>query len=87
MLRDSSYQVVLSDLNMPEMDGRGFFDTVKEEFPHLTGCIGFVTGDTMGKASQTFLKEANCPYLEKPASPKELRAFVAEIQKRSEGAG
>jgi CheY-like chemotaxis protein/anti-sigma regulatory factor (Ser/Thr protein kinase) len=86
MMREAEYDIVLSDLNMPEMDGRGFFDTVKAEFPHLTKRIGFVTGDTMGKSSQSFLKEANCPYLEKPASPKELRAFVAEILNRTEAA-
>lgn len=84
MMHEGKYNIVLSDLNMPEMDGRGFFDTVAKEFPHLINGIGFVTGDTMGKSSQSFLKEANFPYLEKPASPKELRAFVAELLSQAE---
>ncbi|WP_298917084.1 ATP-binding protein [uncultured Roseobacter sp.] len=79
LLQETSYDLVLSDLNMPEIDGRGFFDVLKADFPHLVGRIGFVTGDTMGSASQTFLKEAQSPYLEKPASPSELRSFVAGI--------
>ena len=78
------YGLILSDLNMPETDGRGFFDIIKRDFPHLTDRTGFVTGDTMGRASQTFLAEANRPCVEKPVSPKELRAFVAAIIAQSE---
>ena len=40
---------------------------------------GFITGDTLGKASQGFLRESKRPYLEKPVAPTELRAFVAGL--------
>lgn len=76
LIREKTYDLVISDLNMPEMGGRNLYYTIKAEFPSLANRIGFVTGDTMGQASQSFLKEANQPFLEKPASPKELRAFV-----------
>ena len=79
MLRQKSYDVVLSDLNMPNVDGRAVFEAISSEFRELVSRTGFVTGDTMGKASQIFLKESKRPYLEKPVSPKELRAFVAEL--------
>ena len=79
LMRENEYDLVISDLNMPEMDGRGLYDAIKAEFPALSNRVGFVTGDTMGKASQKFLKEVNQRYLEKPASPKELRAFVDGI--------
>lgn len=79
LIRRNAYSLVISDLNMPEIDGRGLYETIKAEFPALVNRIGFVTGDTMGKASQGFLKEANQPFLEKPASPKELRAFVNSL--------
>ncbi|MCK0102776.1 ATP-binding protein [Pseudohalocynthiibacter sp. F2068] len=78
-LRQNRYDLILSDLNMPGIDGRGFFETITKDFPEMAQRIGFVTGDTMGRSSQGFLKEANRPYLEKPVSPKELRAFVSEI--------
>ncbi len=83
MLRTKNYDVVLSDLNMPGVDGRGVYETIVAEFPRLAARTGFVTGDTMGKTSQIFLQESRRPYLEKPVSPKELRAFVAELN--SEG--
>ncbi len=79
MLRTYDYDVVLSDLNMPDVDGRGVYETIASEFPDLLASTGFVTGDTMGRTSQTFLQETSRPHLEKPVSPKELRAFVAQL--------
>ncbi len=79
LLQSEDYDVVLSDLNMPDVDGRAVFDRIVAEFPHLLQSTGFVTGDTMGKASQKFLSEAKRPYLEKPVSPQELRTFVARL--------
>lgn len=84
LLREGRYTAILSDLNMPDIDGRGFYDVIARDFPDMLGITGFITGDTMGQASQTFLKETQRPYLEKPVSPSELRSFVADIQKRKE---
>ncbi|MEO1138357.1 MAG: PAS-domain containing protein [Pseudomonadota bacterium] len=86
-LRHHDYALIISDLNMPGIDGRGFFEIISKEFPHMIERTGFVTGDTMGRSSQTFLAEAGCPYIEKPVSPKELRAFVADILSKQEQAG
>ena len=77
------YALLISDLNMPDIDGRGFFEHISRDFPHLVSRTGFVTGDTMGRASQGFLSEAKRPYIEKPVAPKELRAFVANILSQS----
>lgn len=79
MLRAHRYDVVLSDLNMPGLDGRGVFEAISKEFPELISRTGFITGDTMGRATQAFLNESRRPYIEKPVSPKELRAFVAQL--------
>ncbi|WP_120502568.1 ATP-binding protein [Roseovarius sp. EL26] len=78
-LSKHDYGLILSDLNMPQLDGRGFFETIQTEFPDMVDKIAFVTGDTMGRASQTFLRDAQRPCIEKPVSPKELRAFVSEL--------
>ncbi len=85
MIREARYDVILSDLNMPDVDGRGVFETIVSEFPELVSRTGFVTGDTMGKASQVFLKESGRPYLEKPVSPRELRDFVAQLNTEGQG--
>ncbi len=75
-LGQQQYDVVLSDLNMPDVDGRGVFDLLAEQFPYLVDRTAFITGDTMGVSSQKFLKESQRPFLEKPVSPDELRKLV-----------
>ena len=64
---------------MPGRDGRNLFETIQTKFPDLAGRTGFITGDTMGQSSQTFLREAQRPFAEKPLSPAELTAFARSI--------
>ena len=74
-----SYDLLLSDLNMPELDGRGLYSVLKERHPDILERTAFITGDTMGFASQSLLQESKRPYLEKPVSPSELRELVYGI--------
>lgn len=83
LLRVRSFDMVLSDLNMPERDGRALYETIRSTYPELEPGVGFITGDTLGRASQAFLAETGRPYLEKPVSPKELREFVKQIRRES----
>lgn len=79
LLAQQPFDVVLSDLNMPDLDGRALYEAIQSTYPDLVTGVGFITGDTLGRSSQTFLAEAGRPYLEKPVSPKELREFVEHI--------
>ena len=67
---------VLSDVNMPGMDGRGFYEALRISAPDMIKRLAFITGDTMGKSSQGLLRDAGRPHLEKPVSPTELRKLV-----------
>ena len=82
-IENMTYDAVVSDLNMPDMDGRGIYEAILDRRPDLAERTGFLTGDTMGRSSQTFLGEAKRPYIEKPVSPQELRAFVSRLVSRS----
>ncbi|NKB54153.1 MAG: response regulator [Rhizobiaceae bacterium] len=75
-LQQQTYDVVLSDLNMPDVDGRGLFDVLSKNYPKLASRTAFITGDTMGDSSQKLLQESQQPYLEKPVSPDDLRKLV-----------
>jgi CheY-like chemotaxis protein len=79
MLRNATYDIVLSDLNMPGMDGRAIFETIRKNFPHMLDRLGFITGDTMGAASQSLLEESGRPHLEKPVSPADLRQLIGRL--------
>ncbi len=83
-LRKARYDMILSDLNMPEMDGAALFKTISAEFPDLVEHIGFITGDTMGLESQRVLRESQRPFMEKPVTPSELRRLVSELLDQAE---
>lgn len=70
---------------MPDLGGRDLYNAVVREFPAMLGRVGFITGDTMGKASQGLLKETDCPHLEKPVSPSELLLMVRKLSKGQAG--
>ncbi|MGI9367031.1 MAG: ATP-binding protein [Rhizobiaceae bacterium] len=78
-LENSSYDAVLSDLNMPGVDGRGLFDRLSMDFEKLAERTAFITGDTMGESSQKLLGSSKRPFLEKPVSPDELRKLVYDL--------
>ncbi len=48
----NSYRVILTDLNMADMDGREFYQHLAESHAELVSGIIFVTGDTLGLRAQ-----------------------------------
>jgi two-component system NtrC family sensor kinase len=75
-LESQSYDLILSDLCMPEMSGEKFFHALSTRFPHLRQHIIFVTGDTVSPASRHFLEETGAPWLSKPFSIREIEKVV-----------
>ena len=73
------FDVVLSDLNMPDFDGGSLFDVLSSDYPHIVEHTAFVTGDTMGRKARATLERSGRPYLEKPIRPGELRELVAQL--------
>ena len=65
-LRHGSYDAVLLDLRLPELDGAGVWQWIRTHRPHLADRVIFMTGDTIRVGSQRFLREAGRPVLNKP---------------------
>ena len=78
-LARASFSLVLSDLKMPDMDGRRLFDRVTDKFPQMADRLAFITGDTMSPGARSFLDGSGRPFLEKPIKPEELRKLVGTI--------
>jgi signal transduction histidine kinase/CheY-like chemotaxis protein len=82
LLAAKDYDVILSDLRMPQLDGPALHDWLADEKPHLLGRIGFVTGDTLGQTAAGFIARTGCPVLEKPFTGKAVRALLEQLHGR-----
>lgn len=72
-----SYDAILCDMRMPDMDGEEFFSALSQIRPHLAERVIFLTGDTMNPKTAAFLETSDRPNVEKPIMPSELLAQVS----------
>jgi two-component system NtrC family sensor kinase len=78
LMADTSYDLVISDFRMPEMDGRALFHEVKTRYPWMAKQFVFVTGASLSADAREFLIDSKRPVIEKPFTPDDLRRFVSE---------
>ncbi|HKY33984.1 MAG TPA: PAS domain S-box protein [Candidatus Polarisedimenticolia bacterium] len=73
------YDIVISDLKMPEMSGQELFREVSRSRPMMMDRFVFATGDVMGGETKDFLERAGRPYLEKPFHLDRLTTLLTAI--------
>jgi nitrogen-specific signal transduction histidine kinase/CheY-like chemotaxis protein len=78
-LAEHDYDVILSDLHIPDINGPDLYRELQVSYPDLLQRIAFITGDALGEGAHQFLSEANCPYLEKPVFPAAVRRLVQQL--------
>jgi signal transduction histidine kinase len=79
-LREGSYDLIVSDLRMPDIDGPQLHAWLVATRPDLAGRMAFTTGDTLGTAAARFLEETKRPVLEKPFMPEDVCRFLAQME-------
>lgn len=79
MLQKHHFDLILSDIRMPEMDGRQFYAAVRQQNPDLARRILFLTGDTVNEETRAFLKSVGNHHLGKPFQLEALRRAILEI--------
>ena len=77
-LGQRDYDLIISDLRMPDLDGRALSERAEALKPGLSRRFLFLTGDTLSPMAREFLIDGARPYLEKPIVPADLRSAVAE---------
>jgi DNA-binding response OmpR family regulator len=71
-----SYDLVLSDVRMPDLDGPALLHRLQREWPALAKRLIFITGDTVGLGTGSALDKLGRPVIEKPILPEELRRVI-----------
>ena len=79
LLAKGEFDLILSDIRMPKLDGPGLFDWLAGIRPDLCDRVGFVTGDTLGESAVAFLATHGRPYIEKPFDRAGLDRLIAAI--------
>lgn len=75
----ASYDLIVSDLRMPGIDGPALHAWLAAERPDLLPRMAFATGDTLGAAAARFLEEVKRPVLEKPFTPDAVQHFLQQM--------
>ena len=73
------YDVILTDVRMPDLDGRALYQEIERRWPGRGVRVVFVTGDTLASTLREFVSESGRPVIEKPFLPSEVRRVVAEF--------
>lgn len=81
MVENKDYDICLSDIRTPGMNGMDLYKYLLETQPSLAEKTLFMTGDIMNKSITTFLKENKVSYILKPFTHAELNAAINELAK------
>ncbi|HET9427845.1 MAG TPA: PAS domain S-box protein [Allosphingosinicella sp.] len=84
ILDRGEFDILLSDLRMPSLNGPELYARLIETKPDLVRHMGFVTGDTMGDSMGEFARASNRPVLEKPFTKAGIRAMLASLADHGE---
>lgn len=76
VLERETFDLVISDLRMPRMNGQAFYRDLASKNPAMAARTLFSTGDTVRGDTLRFLEELERPWLNKPFSLAELRAAL-----------
>ena len=80
--KEHFFNVIISDVHMPVMDGLEFFDTAVKADPNIASHFLFYSGDITPE-TKAFLQKNNLPYLIKPVGLDEIKKAVDKIMEQS----
>jgi CheY-like chemotaxis protein len=75
-LAAAGYDLILSDIRMPEIDGPGMYWEIERRHPRLLQRMIFLTGDTLSPGTREFLEKTGAPCLSKPFALSDVREVV-----------
>ena len=75
---EERFDVILTDIRMPDLDGRALYREIERRWPERAARVVFVSGDTLTSTLRVFAEESGRPVIEKPFLPSEVRRVVAD---------
>ena len=78
-LAAGSYDMIVSDVRMPGLDGPGLYREVERRWPERCGRFVFLTGDTVTPEAARALEASGAITLAKPVALAEVREVVQRV--------
>jgi CheY-like chemotaxis protein len=78
MIQKQAYDLILSDVRMPELSGPELYRQVEQHHRHSLHRFIFLTGDTLSPEIRGFLEQTGSLYISKPFSLEEIRRVVEQ---------
>lgn len=79
LLKDSSINLVLCDLSLPDLSGIDIYRTIFERRPELIKRFVIMTGGAVSSASRDFLDNYSGPLLNKPFTITQVENLVHSL--------
>lgn len=76
------FSIIVSDVDMPVMNGMDFYREATELFPSISDRFLFITGDAHPERT-AFFTDNNLRYMEKPAPIQEIKDHVYSMMNRA----
>jgi two-component system, cell cycle sensor histidine kinase and response regulator CckA len=76
LARDVAFDVVLCDLQMPEVSGMELYAAVRERFPSLADRFVFVTGGAFSSDARKFLEDSVAVVIQKPFRVEDMLSLI-----------
>jgi CheY-like chemotaxis protein len=80
--RDTSFDAVVTDLQMPRLGGRALYEQLVDERPQLAKRFVFVTGDQARDETRHFLESCGQPSVTKPYDLSDLITAIGSVTRR-----
>jgi CheY-like chemotaxis protein len=78
-LHQRHYDAIVSDLRMPELDGRTFYAHLRHAYAPLHQRVIFLTGAYAEPDNRTFLEQSGQPWLRKPCTIGAIRCAIQQV--------
>jgi CheY-like chemotaxis protein len=83
--KESQFDVILCDLQMPDISGAELYAMVSGRYPSLAERFIFVTGGAFSSDAKRFLEVSDCAVINKPFRVEELLGMIEQIAGSARG--
>jgi CheY-like chemotaxis protein len=78
-LERGRFDLILSDVRMPGLDGPAFYQALEERHPELVGRVVFMTGNILTEDTADFFAATGAPCLRKPFETEDLERVFEQV--------